>query len=140
MVGILCTIAGMGGGAVTFPLPSPTNVLGIDTAPSYASYGLLSNGNVETDSNSTGSAVIGQWIVPATTAADYEVRATLTGGSLTSGTTGSYISLGSTRTWRVEANSPGSNQGANLTIEIRLTAGPGPVVATALVSIQADYL
>jgi hypothetical protein len=39
----------------------------------------------------------------------------------------------------VQAFSSGTNQGCTLTIEIRKTSGPGPVVATATVTLYAEY-
>ena len=122
----------------TFPLPTPTNISAFDTAPAIAEYNLRSDGVVSKFVNGL-ETVIGNWIVPNTTASSYEVRATIVSGSLSSGTTGSYLSLGTTRSWAVSANSPGTNQACTLTIEIRLTSGPGPVVATATVNLYAEY-
>jgi hypothetical protein len=122
----------------TFPLPATTNVSVTDTAPVEAGYRLRSDGVVSKIENGS-ETTIGNWIVPNTTASSYEVRATLVSGSVSTGTTGSYLSLGTTRTWGVAANSSGTNQGCTLTIEVRLTSGPGPVVATATVTLYAEY-
>ena len=42
-----------------------------------------------------------EWCKPAGTAGDYEVLATMLLGSLSSGTVGSWLNLGTTRTWSV---------------------------------------
>lgn len=96
------------------------------------SYTLNANGNVSTG----GDGVIGQWIVPQVGMGSYEARATLNSGSVTSGTTGSYLALSSTRAWSILRSSVGTTS-AGLTIEIRLI-GSATVLATATVTLSAN--
>ena len=49
------------------------------------------------------------------TAGNYECRATLDSGTLTSGTTGSWLALSSSREWKVERGSPGTASACELT-------------------------
>jgi len=123
---------------VTFPLPAITNVLVNDTAPVSAGYSLRSDGKVSKYENGSES-IIGDWIIPSTTASSYEVVATLNSGTLNSGTVGSPLNLGSTRIWSVAANTSGTSQGCQLGITIRVSGG-GATVATATVNLDANYL
>lgn len=77
----------------------------------------------------------GDWLVSGA-ASDYEVRATLDSGALTSGTTGSWLALSTTRTWYCAQGGIGTKT-ADLTIEIR-RASDSVVIATATVSLRAE--
>lgn len=107
--------------------------LGIDGAT--ATYSLNSDGTVR---NQTGT-VLEDWITPTSAAgADYEARATLTSGSISSGSTGVWEALSSTRSWTNE-RPPGSLDGTTsgvLLIEIR-RASDGVVLADANVTVEA---
>lgn len=73
----------------------------------------------------------GDWCVPKSKAlgSGYQVRATLNSGSLSTGTTGTWLALTSDREWTV-----GQYDTANLTIDIR-NAG-GTIVATGVVIVE----
>jgi hypothetical protein len=77
------------------------------------------------------------WLLSGS-ASDYDVRATLLTGTLTSGTTGSWLSLGTTRSWvRTRTlNIPGTDV-VTLTIDLSL-AGAATIIATASVTIEAE--
>jgi hypothetical protein len=76
------------------------------------------------------------WVVPKDVApSDYEVRATLNSGSLSSGTVGSWLALTSNRSWSVSAVGSSSSQTADLTLEIRQGAN---VLASAVYSLSAS--
>lgn len=66
---------------------------------------------------------------------DVEVRATLNSGALTSGTTGTWQNLSSTRTWTVTRTTVGTGT-ANLTIQIRRVSD-SVVIDSATVTITA---
>lgn len=77
-----------------------------------------------------------EWMIQGP-ASDYEARATLNSGSLSSGTTGSWLGLGTTRSWTCTA-SIGAGGGhtetnANLTIEIRSAASLTVFVSAVMV-------
>ena len=69
-------------------------------------------------------------------ASDYECRATVTGGAVTSGTTGTWLSLSSSNEWLVELASVGTSS-ATLTVEIRNAATLG-VIASATIQIDVE--
>ena len=75
------------------------------------------------------------WITPAMGMANYEVRATLLSGSVSSGSTGSWLSLGTTRSWTRDRASNGSAS-CGLLIEIRRTSDLS-VVASASITLTA---
>ena len=65
-----------------------------------ATYTLESDGDVIIATTVDGSLDAGDWISPKASApSDYEVQATLNAGTLTSGTTGSWLALTSNRSW-----------------------------------------
>jgi hypothetical protein len=86
----------------------------------------------------------GDWITPKESFSNYEARATLTSGALSSGTTGSWLNLGTPRSWVCSVPGEGS-QSATLTIEIRRVVGgvvleaPGPSI-TGLETLRAESL
>lgn len=88
------------------------------------------------DENST-TVPIGNWVSPTTYAgANYEARMTLTSGTWTTGTNGSWNALSSTQTWVVTQSVVGV-KATTATIEIRL-ASSGTVLATATVDLTAE--
>lgn len=87
-------------------------------SPSSATYIANSNGSIQQSTIGGGTTTLEQWITPAVGMSGYEVRATLNSGSLTTGTTGSWLTLGSTQSWNCAQSVVGTKT-ANLTIEIR---------------------
>lgn len=77
------------------------------------------------------STLLETWLLLGS-ASDYEVRATLLSGTLTSGTVGAWLSLGSSRSW-----SRVSNATVTIVIEIR-DAVTLSVLATGTITITAD--
>ena len=70
------------------------------------------------------------------TASNYECRATVISGALSSGTAGSWLSLGTSREWTVTQSVVGTNT-CDLTIEIR-NASTLVVLDSATITIEAD--
>ena len=116
--------------AVSDITPSPTNA--------SAGYELTSAGVINQVTVAGGGAgVIGQWIVPASAAgSNYEVRAQETSGTVSTGTVGSWLSLGTTRTWS-RAQTVNGTSTCELLIEIRLAAS-GVVLAAATITLEAN--
>ncbi len=115
--------------------------LASDTAPATAGVGYqLTSGGLEQSGIGTASSIlystIGDWVTPTGNANLYEVRATLNSGAVSSGTTGSWLALTSTRTWTVTRSVIGTSN-ANLTIEVR-RASDSVVVGSALVDLTAE--
>ena len=127
-------------GAVT-PRVSISNVSISDTtvAPTNANagYSLTSAGVINSITVSGGTVALGNWILPASAAgAAYEVRATESSGSVSSGPIGTWDALSTTRTWTRGRVALGS-ESVTLIIEIR-QAGSGLVLASATVTLTAE--
>ena len=73
---------------------------GGSTSPNPASYSLLNDGTYSITGAGTGN-----WLTPALAALAslWEVKVDPTSGSFASGTTGSWLSLGTTRTWTINS-------------------------------------
>jgi hypothetical protein len=101
-----------------------------------ASYSIANDGNVKKNT----STILEAWLQGSGGAvSDYEVRATVTSGSLTSGTTGSWLNCSTTRTWTL-VNDAGDNSTitAVFTVEIRLAAAPNTVLDSATITLSAE--
>ena len=108
-------------------------VVAIGFSTQTASYTLQADGDII----SAGTIVVdqGDWIVPKSAASGvYETRATVVSGSLTTGVTGTWLSLDSDRTWSLVRNSVGSSQ-CVLTIEIRKGT---TVLTSATITLEAE--
>jgi hypothetical protein len=102
-----------------------------------ATYTLESDGDVIIATTVDGSLDAGDWISPKASApSDYEVQATLNAGTLTSGTTGSWLALTSNRSWTLTRVVVGAADQVDLTIEIR--KGAGATLASATVTLDAE--
>jgi hypothetical protein len=101
-----------------------------------ATYRLSSNGQASRTNNSgTLVSISGEWLV-AGTASQFEVYATWSGsGGSVGGTTGSWISLSTTRDWTLSATNNFVER--SLSIEIRL-ASSGSVLDTATIDFSVD--
>lgn len=99
-----------------------------------AGYALQNDGDVST----ANAGDIGDWIAPKSAAgADYEARATVLTGALTTGTTGSWLALSTTREWSVTQSGGAGTTECVLLIEIR-AAGGGSPLASAQVTLVAN--
>lgn len=77
------------------------------------------------------------WLL-AGAAADYEVKADILAGSLSSGTTGSWMSLASARSWSVTRTVVGSNT-CQMTVSIRrVSSGVVQTSATKRLTASVD--
>lgn len=109
--------------------PMQTQVSPTDATATY----VLSSGGLEQATGQTDAT----WLLQGA-AADYEARATVVSGALTSGTTASWLGLGTTRSWTVTRtnNLPGLDE-CVLTMEIRAVA-TGTVLTSATVTLSAE--
>lgn len=109
-------------------------------ASTTATYQLENDGGIGV-SNANGTSIIdgGNWVTPAgaSVAALFECRATVISGSLTSGTTGSWLALDTTRTWTLGSGGPPGSQTCVFTLEIR-RASDGVVVDSADITLEAE--
>lgn len=79
-----------------------------------------------------------EWLNPPVSvdASLYECQATVISGSLSSGTAGSWLSLGTTRTWTRSQNVSGTSE-VVFTLEVRLI-GTANTLASANMTLTAD--
>lgn len=102
-----------------------------------ATFSLENDGDVTKTTGGGGTTDLGDWISPAAAAgANYECYATLNSGTLTSGTTGSWLALNLTRSWNLQRTTVGPSS-VSLTIQIR-NAASLVVLASTDVTITAE--
>lgn len=102
-----------------------------------AQYQLTSGGVVNKITVSGGTVQIDTWKLPAgVPSANYEAMVTVTTGSLSSGTTGAWVSLSSTRTWVLNRVVLGTNT-CEFTVQIR-SAASGAVLTSADIVLTAE--
>lgn len=112
--------------SVSHIVPSPTDAT--------ASYQLASTRDVVISPGSTSD----DWADAALTASDFECRATIVSGSVSTGTTGSWLGLGTSRTWtRTRTSNVEGDDIVVLTVEIRDVA-TSTVQATATITLTAS--
>lgn len=129
------TLSGAGGSGSAVVALTDQTIGAFDSGASSCSYTLKSNSEIEQFTSIIGFLPIGNWVSPTSAApGSYECRADLVSGTLSSGTTGSWLALTSDRTWNLTRLSPGSSS-AELTISIRLS---GVTLATCTVNLQSD--
>lgn len=108
----------------------------VDPANATAGYRLGSDGQAqETNVSGTYVDISGEWETGGLPGSLYECRVTVTSGTLSSGTSGSWLSLGSTQTWTRTRSGIGSNA-VTFTVEIR-DANTLTVLDTATVTLTA---
>jgi hypothetical protein len=122
----------LSGEAVADSQPAPgTAAAGITIDADGKVYATTSVGTSQIDTSA-------DWVRPLTAAsAAFEVRATLNSGTLAAGTVDTWLTLGSDRTWSVQALVLGS-QSANLTLAIRYAGGP--IRASSTYTLSAEVI
>jgi hypothetical protein len=137
---------GDGGGSTLMivTLSSRTRVEEIYGAADTVTFTLLNDGRAKLFSTGLSDSYFGgEWlaIAPTTTTdtALFEAQCTVTSGALTSGTSGSWLALDTSRSWTVAATTPSAVEAATFTIEIREVA-TGDVKATATINLGASWI
>lgn len=109
----------------------------IGSGTSFVQYQIRNTGYVWITDISTGDPFqYEQWVSPTSAASNYEVFATLSSGSLTTGTTGSWLSLGTDRNWTCRQVGAGVTQ-ASLSMQVR-SIGTTTVLDTWTVNLSAE--
>ena len=141
MTGILCAVAGMGGGGA--PVIAITNdyifYRSGGALSANAAYRLSTDGLVYAGRGATFISYISTetWNTVPATVGNYEARATSTSGDApTGGTLNSWLSLASIRTWTMQA-SPGNSRFGDILVEIR-DAVSLVVLTSATITLEAD--
>jgi hypothetical protein len=131
---LLAAFGAIGGDRISL---SGVAVSSVGAGTQTATYTLESDGDVMSATTGGGSVDQGDWIDPKANApSDYEVQATLVSGTLSTGTTGSWLALSSNRSWTLQRVTVGAATQVTLTIEIR--KGSGAVLASATVTLDAE--
>lgn len=102
-----------------------------------AQYQLTTGGIAQSITINGGTVTLENWVVPATSSSRYEVFATLIAGTLTTGTTGTWQALTSTRGWSRNRTTVGTNT-AIINLAIRLV-GTTTTLVTADITLSATY-
>jgi len=132
-VGCLAACANSGGGSSVILVGGSPFSWGIGTR--IATIRLNSDGFVYHGDNASYTSQY-EWLQSGTNT-DFEVYATLTSGSIT-GTTGSWLSLGTTRDWSaVDSVAEGDSVSAEIILQIR-NASTLAVVAMATFNLDAN--
>lgn len=103
-----------------------------ETYPDAAESGfqLSSDGTAAADVSS-----VPNWLVGSTNGAAYECRATIVSGTPTSGTTGSWLNLGTNRSWSVSRSSLGTK---SFVFDLEVgPAGANSALKTARITLSA---
>jgi hypothetical protein len=101
-----------------------------------AAYRISSTGSIDSVRSPEGTTSLGSWVVPTTSASKYEAMATVTSGSLSLGTTGSFINCSASPMWTRNATVVGTFT-AVITVDIRLI-GTTTVLTTASITLTAE--
>lgn len=136
MSGINVLLMGTSGGVRITLANTSVNPIAVFPATASATYELQLDGDIVIYENGSPTD-IGDWIIPRSAAgSDYEVFATLNSGTLDSGTTGSWLGLGTTRSWGVTRSSLGTKS-AQIGLEIR-RVGTVNVLGSCTVDLSAE--
>jgi hypothetical protein len=101
-----------------------------------AGYRINTNGFVYEVVNGVDTS-LGQWVTPSSAGGNYEVYATLVSGTLSSGTTGSWVATSGTPLWTRVAVISGTINTVELGMDIRAT-GTGTVLDSWSVTLEAE--
>ena len=125
-------------GARRVSLPATDSVEHIVSGSATATTGwqLTAVGAIQKKTGAGAYSTTRAWLAPVYGVGEFEVRATIVSGSVSSGTTGSWLALSSTRTWERTATGGAGASTVVLTIEIR-RASTGTVVATCTLTLTA---
>lgn len=129
---------GGGGGSISITNQDATTE-GNTMDPCTASYRLHPDGKVyqgfTLPNGSMSYTVIETWLASGVNV-NFQARATVTIGAISSGITGTWLTLNAIAEWFVTAN-PGETKGATLLVEIRDAASPFAIRDSATITINA---
>lgn len=133
VTGVSAFLAGGASASAGVVSLSDLDVEATNLAPATATafYSLLASGDVTAFALPDGA-----WIIPRVGMSGYEARATVTAGTIGGATTGSWLSLASSRSWSNSRSTVGTTFG-QMTVEIRRAGGDGTILASATISLTA---
>lgn len=127
-----------GGGGAAYSLQTDTHAdYGFDPNSSQITYTVNSNGSVSVDGSNYGNLSAYDWITPKPPVSTHYVRVTPTSGSLSSGATGTWLALSSSKAWTLKQVGPGAKS-CTFTVEIATDSGGVNIVASASVSLNVS--
>jgi len=136
MAGMALMTAGSGGGGVATILLGYQFIFASNSgARATAAYRLGSDGVVYQALNGGAYTSLATWCSPGAQAVNYECFATLSSGTLSSGTAGSWLPLSSNQTWTRFAD-VGFDYLTELSIVIR-RVGDTAIAASATIDLEA---
>lgn len=106
----------------------------VTTGTAVARFDIFASGTA--DGDETGEPNTYTWLL-AGVGADYEVRATLTSGTM-GGTFNTWLNLGTNQAWANSKSSPAGTVSGTATLEIRRSGG-GAILATADITLTATF-
>ena len=124
---------GKGGATVNF---NDAVVTAAGVPSQSAGYRINTNGFVYQVVNGVDTS-LGQWVTPSSAGGNYEVYATLVSGTLSSGTTGSWVATSGTPLWTRVAVISGTINTVELVMDVRAT-GTGTVLDSWSVTLEAE--
>ena len=128
-------LAAVGGAIPPAVTISDTTVSSVSVSAATSTYQLEADGDIGRYVNAVYTD-LGDWISPPGAAGDaYEAKMTTISGSLSSGTAGSWLALGTLREW-TRASMSGTQTYVG-TLEIR-RASDGTVLDSATITLQAQ--
>ena len=141
------TLAGVASGAITMPTDfygkggatvnfNDAVVTAAGVPSQSAGYRINTNGFVYQVVNGVDTS-LGQWVTPSSAGGNYEVYATLVSGTLSSGTTGSWVATSGTPLWTRVAVISGTINTVELGMDVRAT-GTGTVLDSWSVTLEAE--
>lgn len=128
-------MAGMGGGAPRVNFVDQSVDATNAGAGASAAYTVNSNGTDAQTVNGV-TSTLSAWVSPTTAGANYEVFATVSSGTLSSGTVGSWVATSTNPSWGRIQNSIGASF-VNLTMQVRAVSTT-TVLDTWTVALTAE--
>lgn len=118
-----------------------TNIVTLNDTTSTGARGrtagvIASNNGMFYSYISNAPVVVFNWITPQTNVSQYEIRATLTGDALTTGTVDTWQALSSSRSWTLSTAVESDTASSSLLLEIRWT-GNNVVQDSATITLNA---
>jgi hypothetical protein len=108
----------------------------VDPADATCVYRLENDGDVMSTNGNNSVVDRGDWIAPRVNMALFSARVTMISGTLSSGTTGSFLNLGTTREWQRNRTTIGSNA-CSFTVDIQRDSN-SVIVASATIDMTAS--
>jgi hypothetical protein len=135
MTGMMCAVTGSSANAVVNFVDHTVYAFAFSGAAT-ATYQVNSNGS-DYETVNTSTTVLTQWVTPAYVGGNYEVYATLSSGTLNSGTTGSWVATSGSLSWTVIKGGSSGTNSAVLAMQVR-AVGTTTVLDTWNITLTAE--